>query len=224
MIHYLRQLIFFMNYIVLVLLIGYQQIIYAFDWDDLWLRKDQQRAEDLSKAVSFYKDKKYQDAIEIWERLGSAMGYYNQANALVHLGKFKEAIVSYKKVLELDPNYPDVKANLAIAEKLLQQIVNKPAVAEKPKKPNKDKGAGANEKNPPKNSKKSAANKSPKGEAIAAKNAPIIGQQRDSMSKKSLKPENKKKTVQDQEQFLQSIDDNPKELWRKKIRAEYEDI
>ena len=42
-----------MNYIVLVLLIGSQQIAYAFDWDDLWLRKDQQRAEDLSKAVAF---------------------------------------------------------------------------------------------------------------------------------------------------------------------------
>jgi len=213
-----------MNYIVLVLLIGYQQIIYAFDWDDLWLRKDQQMEEVLSKAVSFYKDKKYQDAIEIWEPLDSAMGYYNKANALVHLSRFKEAIVSYKKVLELDPNYPDVKANLAIAEKLLQQFVNKPALTEKPKKPNKDKGAGANEKNPPKNSKKSAANKSPKGDAIAAKNAPIIGQQRESTSKKQLKSENKKKTVQDQEQFLQSIDDNPKELWRKKIRSEYEDI
>jgi Ca-activated chloride channel family protein len=213
-----------MNYIVLVLLIGYQQISYAFDWDDLWLRKDQQRAEDLSKAVSFYKDKKYQDAIEIWKQLGSAMGYYNQANALVHLGKFKEAIVSYKKVLELDANYPDVKANLAIAEKLLQQIVNQPALAEKPKKPNKDKGAGANEKNPPKNSKKSAADKSPKGEPIAAKNAPIIGQQRDSIKKKSLNQQDNGKTVQDLEQFLQSIDDNPKELWRKKIRSEYEDI
>ncbi|WP_069472238.1 tetratricopeptide repeat protein [Candidatus Marithrix sp. Canyon 246] len=214
-----------MNYIVLVLLIAYQQVIYAFDWDDLWLRKDQQRAEVLSKAVSFYKDKKYQDAIEIWEPLDSAMGYYNKANALVHLSRFKEAIVSYKKVLALDPNYPDVKANLAIAEKLLQQFVNKkPTLTEKPKKPNKDKGAGANEKNPPKNSKKSAANKSPKGEAIAAKNAPIIGQQRDSKSKKQLQSENKKKTVQDQEQFLQSIDDNPKELWRKKIRSEYENI
>lgn len=214
-----------MNYIVLVLLIAYQQITYAFDWDDLWLRKDQQRAEVLSKAVSFYKDKKYQDALDIWEPLDSAMGYYNKANALVHLSRFKEAVVSYKKALELDPNYPDVKANLAIAEKLLQQIVNKPALADKQKKkPNKDKGAGANEKNPPKNSKKSAANKAPKGEAIAAKDAPIIGQQRNSMSKKSLKAENKKKTVQDQEQFLQSIDDNPKELWRKKIRSEYEDI
>jgi Ca-activated chloride channel family protein len=213
-----------MNYIVLVLLIGSQQIVYAFDWDDLWLRKDQQQADDLSKAVVFYKDKKYQDAIDIWGQLDSAMGYYNMGNALVHLGKFKEAVVSYKKALKFDANYPDVKANLAIAEKLLQQIVNQPASAEKPKKPNKDKGAGANEKNPPKNSKKSAANKSPKGERLAAKNAPIIGQQRDGIKKKSLNQPDQGKSVQDLEQFLQSIDDNPKELWRKKIRSEYEDI
>lgn len=215
-----------MNYIVLVLLIGSQQIVYAFDWDDLWLRKDQQQADDLSKAVVFYKDKKYQDAIDIWEQLDSAMGYYNMGNALVHLGKFKEAVVSYKKALKFDPNYPDVKANLAVVEKLLKQTVKKQSVVDKQrqKKPNKDKGSGTNEKNAPENSKKSAANKSPKGERLAAKNAPIIGQQRDGIKKKSLNQPDQGKSVQDLEQFLQSIDDNPKELWRKKIRSEYEDI
>jgi Ca-activated chloride channel family protein len=217
-----------MNYIVLVLLIiGYQQVIYAFDWNDLWLRKDQQRAQDLAKAVTFYKDKKYQNAIEIWEQLNSAIGYYNKGNALVHLGKFQDAVVSYKKVLEFDPNYPDVKANLAIAEKLLQQTTNnsKPDLPDKPKKPNKDKGGGTNEKNPPENSKKSAANKSPKGERLEAKNAPIVEQQLDSVKKKSLKQQDgKQTTVQDLEQFLQSIDDNSKELWRRKIRSEYENL
>lgn len=100
---------------------------------NMWLTPDQQgqRAfarEDYAAAaehfadpawrgVSLYRLGRYQDAIDAFAQSNTAQSYYNQGDALMHLDKADEAIAAYKQALRQRADWPEAKANLALAER-----------------------------------------------------------------------------------------------------------
>lgn len=109
----------------------------AFEFDDLWLRPDQQgqrlleaqRPADAAQrfenprwqGFAHYQAGNYAAAAELFAKGDSAADHYNRGNALVHSDKLEEAIEAYDQALELQPNLEAARQNRAIAEALLRQ-------------------------------------------------------------------------------------------------------
>lgn len=108
----------------------------AADFMDLWLTPDQQGrlafekddyegASDhfrnpMWKGVAFYKAGHFQDALDAFAAVDTAESWYNQGNTLLHLGKFEEAVAAYRKAIEKRRDWPEAKADLTVAERLLK--------------------------------------------------------------------------------------------------------
>lgn len=106
-------------------------------WDSLWHTQEQQamqayQAEDYSSAAqkfetpqwqgaAHYKAGDFEQALKAFEQDNSANGLYNQGNALMQMGKPEKAKERYQTALDKQPDFPQAKANLELAEKLLEQ-------------------------------------------------------------------------------------------------------
>ncbi|MCA1406327.1 VWA domain-containing protein [Ensifer sp. IC3342] len=102
-------------------------------FSDMWFTPDQQGrrafeqgdfqsaatrfADPAWRGVALYRAGRFQEAIDAFAQEDTAESYYNQANALMHLDKPKEAIAAYEQALRLRPDWAEAKANLALAEK-----------------------------------------------------------------------------------------------------------
>ncbi len=102
---------------------------------DMWLTPDQQgrlafeRGDYAAAAATFennewrgvtlYRAGKFNEALDAFAREDTSEGWYNQGNALLHLGRLDEAVAAYKHALTLHKDWPQAQANLAVAEKLL---------------------------------------------------------------------------------------------------------
>ena len=109
----------------------------AWQWQDLWSTPDQQGQELMSQqqykeagatftrndwaAAAAYRAGDYQKASELYQKQQDEQGFYNEGNALAHLGKYKEAIAAYDKALAKNPKNQDAIDNRKLLEKLLQQ-------------------------------------------------------------------------------------------------------
>ena len=109
----------------------------AFDWQDLWLNRDQQGQKMLedgnaADAAELFEDPRWRAVANYraGEYTGSAAGFanqedtqslYNLGNALARLGEFDSAIDAYEEVLELDPANEDAMYNRDLLQDLLQQ-------------------------------------------------------------------------------------------------------
>jgi Ca-activated chloride channel family protein len=109
----------------------------AFTWNDLWARPDEQAMKLLQKgqaktaaqkfedpnwrAVAQYRSGAYDKAAKEFNQANTADGFYNQGNALAHLGEYQKAITAYDQALALNPKHEDAKYNRAIVEKLLKK-------------------------------------------------------------------------------------------------------
>lgn len=106
-------------------------------FEDMWLTPDQQgrlafkRGDFASAAdhfrdpmwrgVALYRAGKFAEAIDAFATVDTPESWFDQGNALLQLGKFEEAVSAYQKALEKRKEWPDAKANLAIAERLLAE-------------------------------------------------------------------------------------------------------
>jgi len=125
--------------LVLVLMLGIPpQRVEAFDWEDVWLRDDQQgdiamRAGDAAGAAELFKDNQwratahyrsgqFQRALEAFSTSDSADAQYNRGNTFIQLGDLRNAIAAYDLALERDPYHIDALHNKTILENHLRRL------------------------------------------------------------------------------------------------------
>ncbi|WP_282343825.1 VWA domain-containing protein [Pseudomonas sp. PS02288] len=113
------------------------QPVFAFGFDDLWLRPDQQgqrllEAQRPAEAARRFEDPRWQGqalyragdypaAAERFAQGSSAADHYNRGNALARSGELEEAIDAYDAALERQPDLSAAQKNKALVEELLRQ-------------------------------------------------------------------------------------------------------
>ncbi|MHC8377059.1 tetratricopeptide repeat protein [Pseudomonas sp. MDT1-16] len=141
----------------LPLLLLVPQPSYAFDFEDLWLRPDQQgllllRQKHSAEAAQHFDDRQWQGialyeagdyngAAQRFAEGNDAHAHYNRGNALAKSGELEAALDAYEQALERQPDLRPAQTNKALVEKLLKQKNTPPPV-------DPDKNAG-NETEPP---------------------------------------------------------------------------
>lgn len=109
----------------------------AFEWNDLWLRKDQQAQRALAagdaqqaaelfddpawRGTAAYRSNDFEAAADAFAAGNSADAWYNRGNALAAQGRYDEAIAAYEKSLELMPDTEDAQKNLETVRQLRDQ-------------------------------------------------------------------------------------------------------
>ena len=132
----------------LIILLGLLLSLHAkaFNWSDLWVTPNQQGKNLMEQgqfakakntferddwaATAAYKAGDYERAAELYKGLNTEQGYYNQGNALAHMGKYELALDAYNKALSINPNDQDALYN----HKLITELLKK----DKQKQQNKD--------------------------------------------------------------------------------------
>lgn len=104
---------------------------YNIGWRELWLTPDQHgrlllsrnRPADAARAfrdplwrgVAAFRAGDFKAAAQAFAARDTAEGAYDQANALVMLGQYDEALKRYDRALALRPGWPDARGNREIA-------------------------------------------------------------------------------------------------------------
>ena len=135
---------------------------YAFEFNDLWLRPDQQcqhlleqqRPADAARhfedpqwqGFALYEAGNYAAAAQRFAEGNDARAHYNRGNALAKSGELEAALDAYEQALERQPDLQPALSNKALVESLLKQK-QPPAQSE----PNKTEGSDAEQatQNPP---------------------------------------------------------------------------
>jgi len=124
---------------------------YAFDFEDLWLRPDQQGLHLLKRkhparaaehfqdpqwqGVALYEAGDYAAAAQRFAEGSDARAHYNRGNALAQSGELEAALDAYEQALERQPDLRPALLNKALVESLLKQKVTPP-----PPEPEADQG------------------------------------------------------------------------------------
>ena len=120
----------------------------AFEWQDLWLRRDQRgyealQAEQAARAAELFADPEWRSAAQyragefpesaaLLEGIDTAQGHYNRGNALAKAGRLEPAIAAYDAVLEIDPEHADALYNRELLQEFLE---NNPQAREQNRQP-----------------------------------------------------------------------------------------
>ena len=123
--------------LVLVVLVMPPPPAQAFAWQDLWLRPDQQAAQDFAaghheqaaqrfertdwRAAAAYASGEYDQALQDLDGLNGPRTDYNKGNTLARLGKLEDAVKAYDQALTTNPNDEDARHNKALVQRLLEQ-------------------------------------------------------------------------------------------------------
>lgn len=112
----------------------------AFEWNDLWLNKNQkamraldnEQAESAAelfqddewKAAAKYRAGDYPAVEELLNQQNDDRSNYNKANAMAKQGRYEDAIAAYDEVLKSNPENEDAKFNKELIEKELEKQQN----------------------------------------------------------------------------------------------------
>ncbi|MDU9409997.1 VWA domain-containing protein [Pseudomonas sp. zfem001] len=112
----------------------------AFEFDDLWLRPDQQgqrlleaqRPDEAAQRFvdpqwqgkALYEAEDYSAAAERFAKGDSAIDHYNRGNALAKAGELEAALDAYEQALERQPELAAAQHNKALVEEALRQREN----------------------------------------------------------------------------------------------------
>ncbi|VXC61214.1 conserved hypothetical protein [Pseudomonas sp. 8Z] len=113
------------------------QTSYAFDFDDLWLRPDQQgarllEAQRAQEAAQHFENPQWQGkalfeagdyaaAAERFAKGDTAQDHYNRGNALAKSGELEAALDAYDQALERQPDLAVAQHNKTLVEQALRQ-------------------------------------------------------------------------------------------------------
>ncbi|WP_339493123.1 tetratricopeptide repeat protein [Pseudomonas sp. EA_15y_Pfl2_R67] len=130
----------------LPLLFMLPQTGHAFEFQDLWLRADQQGQHLLKQkrpaeaaahfkdsqwqGVALYEAGQYSEAARRFAEGNDARAHYNRGNALARSGELEAALDAYEQALELQPDLRPAQTNKALVESLLKEP---PPVPEEPR-------------------------------------------------------------------------------------------
>lgn len=112
----------------------------SFSWLDLWMTHDQQgryyfQKGDYKKAAEKFDDPlwrglawarsgDYDAALNAFALSDTAEAWYNQGNALAHIGKYSEAVAAYRQALTRRPHWNEAEDNLALVQSLIPKPKN----------------------------------------------------------------------------------------------------
>ena len=208
---------------------------FAFSFQDLWFNQNQQAARLLDqqknseaaakfsdnhwKGVAYYRDKKYDQALEMFKQDKTANGWYNQGNTLAQMQKYQEAIDAYTKALELQKNFPDAEHNRELVKKLKQQQEQQNKQDQKDQKKNSPENSEKKE-NPADKAKQDQNKSDPK--PSPATPTPTPGATPTPAAANNMN--NNSQNYQDQElrAALSQIPDDPGGLLRNKFLRDYQ--
>jgi Ca-activated chloride channel family protein len=227
-----------------LLLMTVPQASYAFDFQDLWRRPDQQGERLLRRhhpaeaarhfedprwqGVALYQAGDYAGAAQRFAQGSSAVDHYNRGNALARSGELEGAIDAYAQALDRQPDFPAALANKALVERVLK--LNKTAApSETETRTETDENGNSARQGSAGESSSSASsaprdpdeNRQPEAEQNAAdQEASGAGGDADGPARAAGKPaEGQVDGEQKQalEQWLRQIPDEPGELLRRKF-------
>ena len=108
----------------------------AFEFSDLWARRDQQAARALERGdtdraaavapdhrwrgVALYRGGRYDESAEAFTAGDTADDHYNRGNALARAGDLRGALDAYREALARDPAHEDAAHNRDIVESLVE--------------------------------------------------------------------------------------------------------
>lgn len=195
--------------------------VFASWWDSVWWRADQQGAKALShgdprgaarlfkqpqwRGVAYYKGGQYELALNSFQQSKNPEAYYNQGNALAHLGRVDDAISAYEQAIKLRPQFSDAIYNRDLLKKLKQQQQKKSPQANHAEQ--QQKPSNKNDKSSNKNQAQMAKNEDKSTEKKPADNVA-----------KTTAAEEHEQTVN---QALQRIPDDPGDLLKQIFRRDY---
>jgi Ca-activated chloride channel family protein len=120
-----------------LVMLGVPQTSYAFSFDDLWWRADQQGqrlleaqrpdeaaarfADPQWQGLALYQAGNYPAAAARFVQGDNAIAHYNRGNALARSNELEAALDAYSQALELQPDLLPAQTNKALIEQLLQQ-------------------------------------------------------------------------------------------------------
>ncbi|NIF16904.1 tetratricopeptide repeat protein [Pantoea sp. Cy-639] len=132
----------------LALLFCLPQPSQAFEFNDLWLRPDQQGQRLLQRqqpaaaarhfddpqwrGLALYQAGDFEGAAAAFAQGNSAAAHYNRGNALARAGELEAALDAYEQALERQPDLKPALDNQALVQQLLQQRQAKAEAEEKP--------------------------------------------------------------------------------------------
>jgi Ca-activated chloride channel family protein len=121
----------------LPLLMAIPQHSYAFDFDDLWRRPDQQGQHLLQRhrpaeaarhfeniqwqGIALYEAGDFASAAQRFAQGNTAADHYNRGNALAKGGELEAAVDAYEQALEHQPDFAAATTNKALVEQLIEQ-------------------------------------------------------------------------------------------------------
>ena len=124
---------------------GFSASLANYSWLDLWMTQDQQgryyfEKGDYKKAAEKFEDPlwrgvasaragDYNAALNAFVLSDTAEAWYNQGDALAHLGKYPEAVAAFQQALVLRPHWKEAEDNLT----LVQSLIPKPKADKKDK-------------------------------------------------------------------------------------------
>jgi Ca-activated chloride channel family protein len=129
-----------------LLLLGAPQNSYAYEFNDLWLRADQQGRRLLDaqqpaaaaqhfndprwQAYALYQAGDYAAAAKLFSQGDSAADHYNRGNALARSNELEAAIEAYEQALQLQPDLAAAQKNKALVEQELRNNQQQPQQGE----------------------------------------------------------------------------------------------
>lgn len=216
---------------------------YALSWRQLWATPNQQAAQLMQqsdfvgaqalfddkawRASAAFRAKNYQQAASDFESLHSEEGYYNQGNALAHLGQYEQAIKAYDKALAINPQHEEARYNRELVLSLLNSQQDKQQQQQQNNASKQDKDQPQQEAN---QNNSSSASKPDKTNSDSQQQQQTNQKPQDPSEKpakpvsKSLTDKNSTKTgeqKQANEQWLRLIPDDPGGLLREKFLRDY---